>query len=286
MELLPPEVSERSDTPDSWRSLRRVQQNILDLWRGEAQPELDCRTGEQWGIPLDSALSDTSDDTDDDDEAEVTGAVASSGAIVRLAPAAAAAASTEACGALVYRAIGHGLHTAIAGAITTFTIEAVDEATGQRRRPSPASGSSHGLSVSLTGPAVVRARVYAEDDGTYTGEFRPSQTGKYRLAIMRHGHHLVGSPFALVVKPAPGGLKDWRQSRQREVSSLRAKRAAAKAGQQSKAVRREPSPRISPAEALQKAYELALALARGNRAGPSSAAATRAAEADEHVLAV
>ena len=91
MELLPPEVSERSDTPDSWRSLRRVQQNILDLWRGEAQPELDCRTGEQRGIPLDGALSDTSDDTDDDDEAEVTGAVASSGAIVRLAPAAAAA---------------------------------------------------------------------------------------------------------------------------------------------------------------------------------------------------
>ena len=202
---------------------------------------------------------------------------------------------------IAFRATGDGLCNATAGQTTTFTIEAYDIKSGERRRVSSASCSTvdHGLTVSLTGAAVVRTRVFAEPDaGTFTCEYRATQSGRYRLAVLRNGQHLPNSPFALSVKAAPGGLKDWKQSRSKEVSSLKAKRAAAKANIAAKPIRREPSPRISPAEQLQKAYALALSIARGdkkqggaNGSKASSSSTTTAVHAaaaptDEHVLAV
>ena len=86
------------------------------------------------------------------------------------------------------------------------------------------------------------------------------------------GHPLVSRlcSFALTVKNPTGGLKDWKASRQREVSSLRAKRAAAKAAKREPPVRREASPRINVHEQLQKAYEIAFAAIRADRSGVSA----------------
>jgi hypothetical protein len=275
-----------------------------------SMPPQDARSD----VPPQDARSDSdvseSEDSDDDDGEDAAGGTEA--ASVEPPPSeaaqeAAAAPAPEALNAapMLYRAFGDGLRTAIAGQKTSFTIEGYDAESGQRRRP-PAGESSggHGFSVTLTGTAVTRTRIWSEDDGTFTCEFRPMQTGKYRLAIMRHGQHLPGSPHALAVEAAAGTLKDWKAHRQREVSSLRQKRAAAKASKCAKPEKkREPSPRIVPHEQLQKAYAIALEIARGGRgadgAGAGARAAadnggrervaarrTAAAATDEHVLAV
>ena len=159
------------------------------------------------------------------------------------------------------------LSTVVAGSSSTFTIEGLD-ASSQRRR----SEGGDKFNISLTGAAVVRARVYDEGDGLYTVEYKLLQTGKYRLSVMRAGQHLPGSPFSISAKAgeAKKSLKDWKVERSREAANLRAarklKQQEKKTLQQEKLDRkREPSPRINAAEQLAKAYALALAAARSDK---------------------
>ena len=298
------------DHADTWRTaadtFRQIQTTIIDLFsNGENSasdgPQLHILEGGRSG---EQQLSDDSSEDESDDET-TTRAKEPATPVVKPPmppppplPVVWSIDSPD----IAFRATGDGLCNATAGQTTTFTIEAYDIKSGERRRVSSASCSTvdHGLTVSLTGAAVVRTRVFAEPDaGTFTCEYRATQSGRYRLAVLRNGQHLPNSPFALSVKAAPGGLKDWKQSRSKEVSSLKAKRAAAKANIAAKPIRREPSPRISPAEQLQKAYALALSIARGdkkqqggaNGSKASSSSATTAVHAaaaptDEHVLAV
>lgn len=281
-------------------SLRDVQEQllpILDYWQGASTAPPSAAAPP----PLpdeDDAASDSSDSSagDDattalDDRATLTSQFVSSSN----PPAPAADDPTK----LLYRTRegDPGLSSAIAGTSNTFTIEAYDPCDGERRRapPSVNAGGSHGFSVQLSGTAVMRAKVYYEDDGTFLCEYRAMQTGKYRIAVLRHGTPLRGSPYTLTVKAPAGGLKDWKQKRAAEVTSLRAKRSAVKAAAASlPRPPRDPSPRINVAEQLEKAYELAFAIARRDREGEGGdgdsrerpASGEAAAVTDEHVLAV
>ena len=71
------------------------------------------------------------------------------------------------------------------------------------------------------------------------------------------GRHLQGSPFALSVKSG-GNLKEWKESRVKEVATLRVARKEKEKDRAAPPKQRAPSPRINPYEQLQKAYALAL----------------------------
>ena len=154
---------------------------------------------------------------------------------------------------------GEGTHSALVGQVATFSIESFD-ATGTRRQQ-----GGDKFAISLTGAATVRARVFDEGDGRYTCEFRCPSSGKYRLSVQAHSTHLPGSPFAVTVKA--NSLKEWKASRAKEAADLREKRKEQK---EQKVKARPPSPRINPAEQLQRAYELALQAARGGIGGVSN----------------
>lgn len=73
----------------------------------------------------------------------------------------------------------------------SFTIEAIDATTGQRL--------THGgeqLFVCVRGVAPVRARVVDLEDGTYSVNWHPPQSGKYSFVISHFGSVLPGCPFA------------------------------------------------------------------------------------------
>ena len=264
---------------DDWTPLSSVRPSVL------------IPIVEFWKTSATHALPDEENSTDDDDSSCCEDPAAKQDAPPLPPPVPFA----DDPGKLVYRVIdSDGLSTATVGERSTFSIGAYDPISGERRRAphSVNEGGSHGFRVQLSGTAVTRARVFYEDDGTFMCEYRVTQTGKYRISVLRHGTPLAGSPYTVVAKAAAGGLNDWKQKRTTEVSTLRQKRAAVKASANVPRPPRAPSPRIMIAEQLEKAYELAIEIARRDREDSARsttetvASGSGAASMDEHVLAV
>lgn len=84
------------------------------------------------------------------------------------------------------------------GKLAKFIIEAHDK-DGVRRT----EGGDH-FFVFIRGTARIRAKVVDHGDGSYSVEWRPSQSGTYYIAMSLFGTHLPGSPFIVpVVTPTP-----------------------------------------------------------------------------------
>jgi hypothetical protein len=151
---------------------------------------------------------------------------------------------------------GDGIRTAYTGQTATFVIHAADPVTGERR----CEGGER-FAVSLSGAASTRVRVFDEGDGSYVCQYKCPSSGKYRLSIMTQSAHVPGSPFTVVVK-ACGNLKEWKARQAKEAAELKAAREERKRERSAPVQKRPASPRIDPAEQLQKAYALALASIR------------------------
>jgi hypothetical protein len=95
-------------------------------------------------------------------------------------------------------ATGQGLTTAVARKLSRFSIEAC-AADRMRCR----QGGLH-FTVTITGAALVRARVTDKEDGTYVVEYKAPSSGQYSVSVLLHGAPLPGSPWRLeVVMPRP-----------------------------------------------------------------------------------
>ena len=93
--------------------------------------------------------------------------------------------------AVAYRV--SGLHTATVREAASFSIEVLDEASGERMHR-----LGEEFFVQVRGVARVRARVVDAGGGLYTVTWRPPVSGHYSIAIHSFGHMLPGSPFAVV----------------------------------------------------------------------------------------
>ena len=255
------------DSPLSELDLRRVVEHVfpgrLDNNEGESENrEQDDAPHEEDDVD-ESSASDEESGNEAGNEGDV--AMPTPESVIAAASAAADAAPGPSPPVVRWDLSGDGLTAAHTGRPATFYIEGLD-ASGIRRR----NDGGDKFVVTLTGAAAVRARVWDDGDGRYTCEYKCSTTGKYRLSVMRAGQHLVGSPFNVVCKAGETkvSLKEWKAGRLREADELRRSRKLKQQGkkqlQQERIERRAPSPRINPAEQLQKAYALALAAVRAD----------------------
>lgn len=262
---------------DSPPSLRRVVEHVFPGRLDNDNGESDDREQEDAQHEEDDVDESSASDDESGNEAGNEGDVAMP--TPESVIAAAGAASGPSPPVVKWVLFGDGLTAAYTGRPVTFYIEGLD-ASGVRRR----NDGGDKFVVTLTGAAAVRARVWDDGDGRYTCEYKCSTTGKYRLSVMRGGQHLAGSPFNVVCKASESkaNLKEWKAGRLREADELRRSRKLKQQGkkqlQQERIERRAPSPRINPAEQLQKAYALALAAVRAD-AGRETKSRSRSASA-------
>lgn len=98
-------------------------------------------------------------------------------------------------------ATGPGLHKAVVGSLSQFTIVAVD-ADGQRR-----DKGGDEVAVVIRGrsagdhsqPALLRTKLIDRGDGTYMCEYRPWLTGSFAVSVTLDQQHINGSPYELTI---------------------------------------------------------------------------------------
>jgi hypothetical protein len=100
------------------------------------------------------------------------------------------------------RAEGDGLSRAIARQQATFTVVAAD-ASGLKLEY-----GGDVFRVDIRGASAVRARVFDNEDGTYTVRYIASTSGAYDIGISLNGLTLEGSPYRVsVITPRPDPTK-------------------------------------------------------------------------------
>jgi len=95
---------------------------------------------------------------------------------------------------------GDGLRRAIVRQMATFTIIARNAADELIKM------GGDKFNVAMRGASALRARVFDNEDGTYTVSYFPSTSGRYNVSITLNGISLPGSPFAvdvLAARPDP-----------------------------------------------------------------------------------
>ena len=88
------------------------------------------------------------------------------------------------------KALGDGLHNAMARRAAHFTIAALDSQ-GRRRRE-----GGDPFVVSIRGPGAVTTSVRDAQDGTYSVGWVANVSGVYWIVVSLHGEHSSGSPFS------------------------------------------------------------------------------------------
>ena len=101
------------------------------------------------------------------------------------------------------KAYGPGLRAAITRELSTFTIEAIDES--GRRQEKQGFDDPFAVHVrTLRGGTATPCRLISHGNGTYTGGFKPIQSGTYTVSISLRGVPIQGSPWSCVVStPTP-----------------------------------------------------------------------------------
>lgn len=119
------------------------------------------------------------------------------------APSAGSALSSSTVSSFTCVASGSGLEKACVREPANFLIEVIDSHTGTRL---PRSGLQ--FVANITGPTRLRARIHDQGDGSYAVEWRPIQSGRYRILLSLGGSPLRGSPFSVVaVTPEPSAAQ-------------------------------------------------------------------------------
>ena len=142
------------------------------------------------------------------------------------------------------RAMGDGLHAAMARRASHFSVVALDSS-GRRRRE-----GGDPFVVSIRGPGAVTTSVRDAQDGTYSVGWVANVSGTYWIVVSLYGEHIAGSPFSAQVSVPHA---DARQCR---LAGLGLREAVAGEPAQFRIDFADVADRAVPAESLDLALDL------------------------------